>query len=264
MTDRVSLTVKDHVAYVSLNRPDKYNAVDRAMFDALIATGQAVGADPEVRAVVLAGEGKHFCAGIDTSVFMGGGIDPALMQPQAGSDANYFQRAATIWREIDVPVVAALHGICYGAGLQIAFGADIRVATPGCELSIMEVKWGIIPDMGMTVTAAGLLRPDHLKELTMTGRVVPASEGLGYGLVSMVDDDPKARAKAIATDIARRSPDATATAKTLLNQTPRLSAADALALEASLQMTLLGSANQQEAVKANMERRPPEFAARQA
>ena len=165
MTDRVRVDISERIAHVTLNRPDKFNAVDTGMFDGLIAAGQSLGGNPDVRAVVLSGEGEHFCAGIDLGIFQAGDsiLGPDHMSPMEGSDANYFQRAAMVWREMPVPVIAALHGICYGAGLQIALGADVRVAAPDTRLSVMEVKWGIVPDMGITVTARGLVRPDRLK-----------------------------------------------------------------------------------------------------
>ncbi len=204
MSDRVTLATTDHVAFVTLDRADKFNAVDIAMIDGLVAAGEAVAADPEVRAVVLQGEGEHFCAGIDLGIFQSeeNVLSPELMAPQPGTDANYFQRPALIWRELPVPVIAALHGICYGAGLQIAFGADMRVASPDCRLSVMEIKWGIIPDMGMSVSARGIVRPDRLKELAMTGRVLDGHEAEALGVVTEVAEswqvpsvDPAARCR---------------------------------------------------------------------
>jgi enoyl-CoA hydratase/carnithine racemase len=264
MNERVSLETQGHVARVTLNRPDKFNAVDTGMIDGLVAAGEAITANRDVRAVVLAGNGEHFCAGIDLGIFQQGaeGPGPELMAPQAGSDANYFQRPALVWHDLPVPVIAALHGICYGAGLQIALGADVRIAAPDCRLSVMEIKWGIIPDMGMSVTARGLVRPDRLKELAMTGRVVSGEEAFGLGLVTEVAEAPAERALALATAIAGRSPDAVAATKSLLNAVPGVSRDAALRLEAELQLGLLGRPNQVEAVRANLEKREPDFAAR--
>ena len=264
MNDRVSLDIQDHVAVVTLERADKFNAVDIAMIDGLVAAGETLAADKDVRAVVLNGRGDHFSAGIDLSVFQSSDtvLSPALMAPQGDGDANYFQRPAMIWRELPLPVIAALHGICYGAGLQIAFGADMRIASPDCRLSIMEVKWGIIPDMGMTVTARGVIRPDRLKELAMTGRVLDGNAALDLGVVTELAAEPLTRAREIAAAIAGRSPDAVAAIKSLLNQALDASQAEALHLEASLQQRVMGGANQAEAVRANLDKRAPEFRSR--
>ena len=266
MADRVSVNIEDHVAHVSLDRPDKFNAVDLEMNEALIAAGEALRDDTGVRAVVLAGNGDNFCAGIDLGIFQSGDavLGPELMSPMAGNSANFFQRAATVWREVPAPVITAIHGICYGAGLQIALGADLRIAAADAKLSIMEIKWGIVPDMGLTVTARGLVRPDELKELALTGRVVSGSEARELGLVTSTADDPVAAAGDLAKAIAARSPDATAGIKTLLNEGLDGPAAAALGLEARLQLGILGRPNQVEAVQANVEKRAPEFRPRQA
>ncbi len=261
MNDRVTLDIKDHVAVVTLDRADKFNAVDLQMIDGLVAAAEAVAANPDVRAVVLTGSGEHFCAGIDLSVFQSPDtvLSPQLMAPQEGGDANYFQRPATVWRDLSVPVIAALHGICYGAGLQIAFGADVRIASPESSLSIMEVKWGIIPDMGMTVTARGLVRPDCLKELAMTGRVLDGEAARVLGVVTELAEAPLARSMELARDIAGKSPDAVAAIKTLMNEALDAPPSAALRLEANLQQKVLGGANQVEAVRANLEKRAPDF-----
>ncbi len=264
MNDRVELVKIENIAFVTLNRPGKFNAVDIGMIDGLVAAGEAVAADPDVRVAVLAGHGEHFCAGIDVGMFQAGEnvLSPELMAPQGGRDTNYFQRPALIWRDLQVPVIAALHGICYGAGLQIALGADIRVAGPDCKLSVMEVKWGIIPDMGMSVTARGLVQPDRLKELAMTGRVLNATEALDSGLVTEISESPAGRAAELAAAIAAKSPDAVAAIKRLMNTALEGPRKEALKLEAGLQLGILGSANQIEAVTANVEKRAPVFAPR--
>ena len=267
MSERVSLTIDGYVAHVTLNRADKYNAVDTGVFEGLVEAAQEIAANRDVRAVVLSGAGEHFCAGIDLSMFQAEEpvFGPEAMAPQ-GDDtaANYFQRPATVWRELPVPVIAAIHGICYGAGLQIALGADIRIAAPDARLSVMEIKWGIVPDMGMTVTARGIVQPDRLMELALTGRVFDGAEARELGVVSRLDAEPLQAAGVLATDIAGRSPDATSSIKQLLGTGMALPPGDALRLEAELQLGLLGRPNQTEAVAANLAGREPQFGPRRA
>ena len=267
MSERVSLTIEECVAHVTLNRADKYNAVDKGVIDGLVEAAHEISGDRNVRAVVLSGAGEHFCAGIDLAMFQAEEpvFGPQAMAPQ-GDDtaANYFQRPATVWRELPVPVIAAIHGICYGAGLQIALGADIRIAAADARLSVMEIKWGIVPDMGMTVTARGIVPPDRLMELALTGRVVDGSEARELGLVSRLDATPLEAAKALATEIAARSPDATSSIKRLLGMGLALPPAEALRMEAQLQLGLLGGPNQTEAVAANLAGREPQFGPRRA
>ena len=262
MTERVSVAIDDGVASVAMNRPDKHNAVDMDMFRALTDTGLELAADPSVRVIVLSGNGDNFCSGIDVSVFAGGGIAAQgenLMAPVEGSPANVFQRAAWVWQEVPVPVIAALKGVVYGAGLQIALGADMRISRADARLAVMEIKWGIIPDMSLTATARNLVPVDQLKELAMTGRIFDGAEALGLGLVTRLDDAPEAAAAALARDIANRSPDAVRAIKSLLNQSWQQDVAGSLALEASLQTSVMGGANQFEAVAANLQKRAPAF-----
>jgi len=261
MTDRVTLATVDHVARVSLNRPDKHNAVDLQMFDDLVSVGQQLAQDNSVRAVVLHGAGEHFCAGIDISIFQQ--QEPIAtaeaMAPSENSPANLFQRAAYIWRELPVPVICAIHGAAFGAGLQIALGADLRFAAPGARLSIMEIKWGLIPDMALSTTLRGVVPIDIAKSLTWSGKVITGDEALRLGLVTEIHDDPLQAADETAHSIAGKSPDAIRAAKQLINESWAQSEADALRLEARLQMSLLGQENQIEAARANMEGRPPAF-----
>ena len=192
MSARLQITIKDHVADVLLDRPEKHNALDMQMFDDLAAAGGRLAADRSVRAVVLSGAGENFCAGIDLSIFSdpGDAISPASMAPQKDSLANRFQRAAFAWREVPVPVICAIRGVAFGGGAQLALGADLRYATSDAKLSIMEIRWGLIPDLAISVTASNLLREDKLRELAYTGRVVSGSEALEFGLVTAVHDDP--------------------------------------------------------------------------
>lgn len=261
MTERVRVSVRDHVAEVTLNRKDKHNALDLAMFEALAAAGDELAADGSVRAVVLRGAGDNFCAGIDTSLIAAGAdaVDPALLEPRPPSPANLFQRAAFVWREVPVPVICAVTGVAYGGGLQIALGADLRYARPDAKLAIMEIRWGIIPDMAITTNLARCMPADRLKELALTGRVVDGTEAEHLGLVTRVYDDPLAAARTAAATIAGCSPDAIRGIKRLFDEAWSLRDADALKLEAELQLGLLGGVNQREAVAAAMERREPRF-----
>jgi len=261
MTKRVTVLVTDHVARVTLNRPDKHNAVDMQMFAELADVGQQLADDKSVRAVVLHGAGEHFCAGIDISVFQQKQpvVTAEAMAPCVGSPANIFQRAAYVWREVPAPVICAIHGAAYGAGLQIAFGADLRFAAPDARLSIMEIKWGLVPDMAISTTLRGIVPMDLAKSLAWSGKVISGDEAMRLGLVTEIHKDPVSAADETARSIARKSPDAIRAAKRLINESWALSEADALRLEAQLQISLMGRENQLEAVKANLEGRSPVF-----
>jgi len=262
MTDRIITTIENHVATVTLNRADKRNAVDVAMFEAIIKTAETLAAIPEVRVVVLHGDGGHFCAGIDISVFQGQGIGESVgdsLKPREGSTANFFQSAALVWRELPVPVLAALQGTTFGAGLQIAMGADMRYAAPDVKMSVMEIKWGLIPDMGITSTLPGVVPHDKARELAYTGRILSATEAHAAGLVTEIADDPLARAQEIATEIAGKSPDAIRAIKKLFNESWKDDPASGLRREAELQAAVMSGENQAEAARANMEKRAPKF-----
>lgn len=261
MSDPVTVSVDDHIAQVILNRPDKSNAINLEMFDALGDAGKQLAADPSLRAVVLHGAGANFCAGIDVEMFGQGEpiVDERSMAPVSPSPANRFQLAAYAWRELPVPVICAITGVAYGGGLQIALGADLRYATPDARLSIMEIKWGLIPDMAITTTLRDILPVDRVKELAWTGRAVSGEEALQLGLVSALHDDPVAAAVDTAATIAAKSPDAIRSMKRLFNAAWQMPEAAALALEAELQLSVFGRQNQREAVMANLEKRPPEF-----
>jgi len=262
MSERVTIGINEYVATVTLNRADKRNAVDFEMFESLAGAAESLGSDSSVRAVVLHGAGDHFCAGIDISVFAGDGIGAStadLMQPRSESGANFFQSAALCWRELPVPVIAALQGSVFGAGLQIAMGADLRYASPDARLSIMEIKWGLIPDMGISATLPGIVPQDKVRELSYTGRVVEAEEAQALNLVTEVCADPLAKATAIANEIAGRSPDAIRAIKELINTAWRDDPAETLRTEARLQMAVMSGDNQKEAVRANIDKRAPAF-----
>jgi enoyl-CoA hydratase/carnithine racemase len=264
MADRVTVVMEGGVADVRLNRPDKLNALDQAMFEALVETGKSLTTDRALRAVVLSGEGRGFCAGLDFGSFaaMASESGPAaslLVSRTAESPANFAQRAAWVWTEIPVPVIAAVHGVAFGGGLQIALAADMRIVTPDAQLSVMEIKWGLIPDMSGTQTLRRLVRLDVAKDLTFTGRVISGTEAAALGLVTRVADVPRATALAMAHEIAEKSPDAIRAGKLLLNQSVQLNVEEGLRLEELMQRNLIGSANQVEAVQANLAKRPPEF-----
>jgi enoyl-CoA hydratase/carnithine racemase len=266
VSDRVKIDFKDGVADVRMTRADKMNAIDSEMFEGLVQAGRALKADKSVRAVVLSGEGRAFCAGLDMGSFaamsgggrQGGGADPKLFE-RSESGANRAQLAAWVWQELPVPVIAAVHGVAYGAGLQVALGADIRFVAPDAKLSIRETHWGLIPDVGITQTLRGVVGLDVAKELTFTARVISGTEAKELRLATHVSSDPHRDAMALAREIAGRSPDAVRAAKKLLNTAQLGSVAEGLRLEAELQGTLVGRPNQMEAVKANLEKREPRF-----
>jgi enoyl-CoA hydratase/carnithine racemase len=258
--DRVRIDVRDHVATVTLARPDKHNALDRAMFEAIIGAAERLCNEPGVRAVVLHGEGPSFCSGLDLASLISSdaGID-AIVAPLREEPPNWFQRTAYDWLRLPVPVIAAVHGNCFGGGLQIALAADIRIATPDARLSVMEVKWGLIPDMSITRTLPRLVGIDVAKELTFTGRLIDGAEAQRLGLVTRVTDDPLAAARELAADIASKSPDAIRGAKRLFNAAWTGLADETLALEAEIQSSLIGSPNQLAAVTAGLQKQPAQF-----
>ena len=159
MTQLVKVEIRDYVAFVRLNRPEKYNALSLDMFEAIIEAGEAVKAEPSIRSVVLSGEGRGFCAGLDFESFMqmGSGEQSAvdLLRRTEDNPANFAQQTGYVWKQVPVPVIAALHGVSYGGGLQIALGADIRLASADARFSVMEIKWGLIPDMSGNANAQG-------------------------------------------------------------------------------------------------------------
>lgn len=256
--ERVTLSFADHVAEVALSRPDHLNGLDWAMIDGLLAAQQHLAELAGLRAVILRGDGDSFCAGLDMASIMGEAERlPTLLAPDA-TGVNPVQRLALGWREAGVPVVAALHGHVYGGGLQIALGADIRILHPGARLGLLEIDWGIIPDMAISVTGEWL-RQDVLYELAISGRKVSGDEAYQLGLGTRLSETSLATARETAALIASRSPQAVAAARELFTRGPVLDLRDRLALEAHLQRQLLASAEQREAVSARMERRAPRF-----
>ncbi|WP_241255213.1 crotonase/enoyl-CoA hydratase family protein [Altererythrobacter sp. BO-6] len=259
--ERVSIDLGgDGVAQVRFTRPDKLNALDPDMFEAIIESGRALHKMKGLRVVVLSGEGRAFCAGLDLSNFARtpSPDEPELTERTHGN-ANRPQQAAMLWRKLPVPVIAAVHGVCFGGGLQIASGADIRVVHPQTRMSIMELKWGLVPDMGGYALWRGLVRDDVLRELVYTNREFTGAEAQSLGLATHVDEDPLARATSIATEIANRNPHAIRAAKRLhAGMVER--GTDAILLEESIeQHAIMRSRNQVEAVMAGMEKRAPNF-----
>ncbi len=266
MSEVLELERHGAVAEVRLNRPERHNALDWPLFQALVEVGESLAAQADVRAVVLAGNGPSFCSGLDYPAMMA--VPEAFREGftrAEGAEANRVQQAAWVWKRMPVPVIAAVHGACFGGGIQLALAADIRLAHAQARLSVMEIKWGLVPDMTGTATLRELVRLDVAKELTYSGRIVEGTEAAQLGLVTRVVDEPLEAARALAADIAGRNPDAIRRAKQLFAanwQEPQ--AAAALAREQEHQLALLGSENQREAATAALEKRPPRFRDSQA
>ena len=262
---RVTVEMTDGVADVRMNRPEKRNALDLAMFQALVTTGELLKSAGGLRAVVLSGAGPDFCAGLDFTAFQamrGGERLSALAQlpPSAGPAQATGQRAAYVWAELPVPVIAAVRGNALGGGLQIALGADIRIVAPDARLSVFEVAWGLIPDMTGSQLLPELVGRDVAKELTFTARIVSGEEAARIGLATRTDPDPLGAALTLAREIASRSPHAVRAAKRLLDLAGRTDLASGLAREQQEIGALIGSPNQAEAVAARFEQRAPDFA----
>ena len=268
MSDRVTCTIEGGVADVRLNRPEKMNALDPAMFAGLVDTGEALKNNPSVRAVVLSGEGRAFCAGLDFGNFQqmagdaprrdGNGV--GRIGDTDGRITHLGQQAAWVWMEMAVPVIAAVHGVALGGGCQIAMGADLRYVRPDAQFSVLEIRWGLTPDMSITALLPQLVGLDIAKELTFTGRMVSGEEAVRIGLATKVCEDPLADALALASEIAAKSPHAVRGAKQLLNMSGRVSLAEQFEKERSVIGALIGSPNQVEAVKAFFEKRPANYA----
>ncbi len=258
MRDRVAIEVAGGVADVRLARGEKLNAIDRAMFDALAEAIATLAARTDLRAVVLSGEGEGFCSGLDMAAMAGGDLTGLNLSARDFGPANLVQQAAWGWRTLSVPVIAAVHGVAFGGGTQIMGGADIRIAHPATRFAIREVHWGIVPDMGGFALWRGV-REDILREWVYTAREFNAAEALAAGFVTRLAEDPKAEALSLARRIAERSPDAVRSAKRLFGAMATTEPATMLAMESAEQVGLMKGANHREAVRANMERRRPDF-----
>ena len=273
--DRVTISVVDGIADVKMNRADKRNALDNAMFASLCAAGEYLKTLDGLRVVVLSGDGASFCAGLDFSSFAqmaeaGAKANAADKKPDKKPDMNagamvdgrithMAQQVCWVWQEVPVPVIAAVHGHALGGGIQIALGADIRIVHPDTQLSVREVHWGLIPDMTGTLMLSRLTRPDVVKNLVFTARIFSGKEGYEMGLVTQLSQDVYADAMTMAREIAGRSPEAVRGAKKLINLLANSGAAEQFAAERATIGQLIGTANQAEAVMSHFEKRPPNF-----
>jgi enoyl-CoA hydratase/carnithine racemase len=264
--DRVTISIEDGIADVRMNRADKRNALDNAMFTSLAAAGEYLKTLSELRAVVLSGDGASFCAGLDFGSFQamaqgssgqGGSVNAGAMSD--GRITHLAQQVCWVWQEVPVPVIAAVHGHALGGGMQIALGADIRIVHPDTQLSVREVHWGLIPDMTGTLMLSRLVRPDIVKDLVFSARVFSGAEGFELGVVTRLSKTPQADAMDLAQEIAGRSPDAVRGAKKLINLMANDGAAQQFAAEREVIGKLIGGANQVEAVMSHFEKRPPKF-----
>ena len=270
MSDRVSISIDNGIADVRLNRPDKLTALDQAMFQGIADAGEGLKGQPGVRVVVLSGEGRGFCAGLDFGSFqaMAGGPPPAQERGDGGLGTigdtggritHLGQQTAWVWQELEVPVIAAIHGPALGGGLQIALGADLRIVAADAKLSVLEARWGLIPDMTGTAMLPRLVGLDVAKELTLTGRMVSGEEAVAIGLATKLADDPRAAALELAADLVTKSPDALREGKRLLNLSGTRPIAEQFADERTTMGSLIGSPNQVEATMAYFEKRAPSF-----
>jgi enoyl-CoA hydratase/carnithine racemase len=267
LSPRVTVSINGGVADVRLNRPDKLNALDPPMFEALAETGARLGEDNSVRAVVLSGAGRGFCAGLDFAALQGmadsgprPSTTPRLGAPVEGRITTLGQQAAFVWTELAVPVIAAVHGVALGGGFQIALNADLRIVAPDARLSVLEIRWGLIPDMTGTHMLPRLVPLDVAKELIWTGRMVSGEEAVALGLATRLSEEPRATALTLAAELAASNPSAIQAAKRLLNQSGLVSQEQQFRDEARIMGSLIGSPNQVEAVTAYFEKRPPVFA----
>ena len=270
VNDRIAITIEDGVADVRMTRVDKMNALDSAMFDALLAAGERLKAEPGLRAVVLSGDGRAFCAGLDMGNFgrmaevgsggSQGASSRTSLNTRTHGVANSAQYAVWQWRELPVPVIAAVHGVAFGGGFQLMLGADMRYVAPDVKLAILEIKWGLVPDMAGTQLMKHLVREDLVRELTYTGRIFSGEEAVAMGFATRVCADPRAEALATAREIAGKNPHAIRAGKRLLNAAVVTDESSGLMQETVEQVTLIGSPNQVEAIMANMQKRAPAFA----
>ena len=272
MSDRITVTIEDGVADVRLVRTDKMNALDDAMFEALLDTGERLRNEKGLRAVVISGDGRAFCAGLDMGNFgkmAGGGKKdsgekkeggvPSRLTPRTHGISNRAQYVVWQWRELEVPVIAAVHGVAFGGGFQLMLGADMRYVAPDTKMSIMEIKWGLVPDMAGTQIMYHLVREDIVRELTYTGRIFLGEEAGRIGFATRVTETPREDALATAREIAGKSPSAIRASKRILNAAAVVSEEEGLTMESVEQDKLIGSPNQVEAIMSNLEKRAANY-----
>jgi len=266
MEERIRVEMHGGVADVRLVRADKMNALDDAMFSALVETGERLKTQKGLRAVVLSGEGRAFCAGLDMGNFgkmasgeRRGGTGLVEM-PRTEGGSNRAQHAVMVWRELPVPVIAAVHGVAFGGGFQLALGPDIRIVATDTRMAVLEIKWGLVPDMAGLVLLRGLVREDVARELTYTGRIFSGEEALALGIATRVSNDPHGDAMKLAAEIAAKNPDAVRAGKRLFNLAADADQKTILKHETSEQVALIGSPNQIEAVMSNMQKRVASYA----
>lgn len=262
MSDRVTITQEDQVAIVTLSRPEKRNALDLAMIEAIVEAGEKIAKRKDIRAVVVTGAGEAFCAGLDLAamplIAQAAMSDGGFTQRTHGN-SNLFQAVAMVWAELPQPVIAAVQGYSFGGGFQLMLGADIRIADPNTKFSVMEGRWGLVPDMGGMLLMRRLAREDVIRKLTYTAQVFSSEDALNWGFVTEISDTPLESAKALAQEIAQKSPDAVRAAKKLISDTELTGWFDTLVEESKAQEALVGQENQMEAVMAGMQKRAPKF-----
>jgi len=271
MSERVTICVENHIADVRFNRPEKMNALDPAQIDAIEEAGRKLAEMEGVRAIVLSGEGRAFCAGLDMATFAASADSAGeaanddeaplrkTLAERTHGNANRYQHIVLLWRKLKAPVIAAVHGPCIGGGLQFASAADIRVVAPDAKMSIMEMRWGLIPDMGSFTTWRSFVRDDILRELTYTNRIFNGEEAKELGFVTHLSDDPHAKAMEIAAEIAGKNPDAVHLAKDIINRLPDATEDEILMMESEGQDKVSRTPNQVEAVFAFMQERAANF-----
>ena len=265
--DRVTIDVQAGVAHVRMNRPEKLNALDLAQLEAMVTAGESLKDDKGVRAVVLSGNGRGFCAGLDVSSLRDmashGTVDQTPVGRRIGDlegrTTHLGQQACWVWQELPVPVLAAVHGVALGGGCQLALGADIRIAAPDAQFAVLEIRLGLIPDMTGTALLPRLVGLDIAKELTFTGRMVSGEEAARLGLVTRTSETPLDDALAMAHDIAGMNPHAMRHAKRLLNASRHRGYTEQFEDERQTIFTLIGSPNQMEAAIAYFEKRAAVF-----
>lgn len=269
INNRIELNVENHIAHVTLSRADKMNALDNEMFEAIPMVGEEIRNNASIRVVVISGDGGNFCAGLDKSNFAsilekkGVSLDenePAMvLAERTNGIANALQHVVWMWRDLPMPVIAAVEGFCLGGGLQIALGADFRYATPASKFSILEMRWGIVPDMGSTQIMRHMIRDDVIRELTYTAKIFGAEQAKEWGFITEIVDGPLAHAMSTAEQIAYKNPDAIRAAKKIIDTSYYQTAAQGLLMESVEQDKIMGTPNQVEAVMAELQKRKPDF-----